>query len=423
MTPATELNDAQWRRRLREYCLLGDRDVEPVFVGRHALFARVAAMIEKVKLQPGSTTIVIGGAPGAGKSAFIAEAMRRYGDMEAAVPIQLQGDLLGPAAFVTALGKVFGKAPAERMTRSQALSTEANALVAKGGVSHAVETEVPSDTVKAEREGMVPWHTIRDLYGEELAGRPILLFVDEMQTFTQHGDIHHDRIPFALHEGPPDGCVSIVPVYAGLADTQAVLNEQAGITRLDGANILTLGGLEPQESREYVRDMLVDYLGAQGRLGAVTALVDWMVAGGDHWPQHLRVQVAAVAEGLLAADSRDLADLDTDAVCRHIEASRNLYYQSRHGNVFRGRYRDATRAVVQEAAERDGGEGVALAETADIHLANTSKYAPNGMDFVEAMTHAGMLQKKPGSDRYHCPIPSMRRWFETGHHSVARPGL
>lgn len=419
MTPAAELNEAQWRQRLKEYCLLGDRDTEPVFVGRHALFARVAAMIEKVKLQPGSTTIVIGGAPGAGKSAFIAEAMRRYGDMRTAVPIQLQGDLLGPGAFVTALANALDHSPAERTTRSRTLSTEANAVVAKGGVSHAVETVLPSDIEKAEREGMVPWHTIRDLYGKRLAGRPILLFVDEMQTFARHGDIHHDRIPFALHEGPPDGCIPVVPVYAGLADTQLVLNEQAGITRLDGANILTLGGLESHESREYVRDMLVDYLGLRGSPGRLGALVDWMVAGGDHWPQHLRVQVAAVAEEMRAAGSRDLAAFDTEAVCMHIEASRNLYYQSRHGNVFRGRYRNAARAVVQEAAEPHGGEGVALAELADAHLANASKYAPNGMEFVEAMIHAGMLQKLPTSDRYHCPIPSMRRWLETGRHSVA----
>lgn len=105
-----------------------------------------------------------------------------------------------------------------------------------------------------------------------------------MQTFARHGDIHHDRIPFALHEGPPDGCIPIVPVYAGLADTQVVLNEQAGITRLDGANILTLGGLEPHESREYVRDMLVDYLGLRGNPGRLGALVDgwWQAATIGH---------------------------------------------------------------------------------------------------------------------------------------------
>ena len=52
----------------------GDWDIEPVFVGREALFERADASLQNaLRGRHASLTIAMGGAPGAGKSAFVAE--------------------------------------------------------------------------------------------------------------------------------------------------------------------------------------------------------------------------------------------------------------------------------------------------------------------------------------------------------------
>lgn len=107
--------------------------------------------------------------------------------------------------------------------------------------------------------------------------------------------------------------IPIIPVYMGLADTRSVLRREAGLTRTVENSMVPLGGLTPQESREYVQRIQSEYLGLTGGVGQSSALYRWLVNGGDDWPQHLRSQNAAVAEAMLKADSRSLDDLDLEA--------------------------------------------------------------------------------------------------------------
>ena len=416
---ASELLPEQWRERLEDYIRAGDRDIEPVFVGREALFERADASLQNaLRGRHGSLTIAIGGAPGAGKSAFVAECVRRHRIASDAVPVELHYDKLRPGNLVLTLAAALGEATAERTSHTHGARGRVSLGMASADASAADVTERPGLVERAEREGIVPWRTIRDAFGNRLAGRPILLFLDEAQNFTKAGN-GNCNMPGELHQGPPkgEGCIPIIPVYTGLADTGSILRHEAGVTRSVETSMIPLGGLTPAESTEYVRKVAGEYLGATGRKGQVSALYRWLVSEGDRWPQHMRSANAALAECMLEADSHDLADIDPERLLVTAERRRNAFYQDRADGVMEDRFRDVADAVVRRAAAAEGSMLYPLEELAS-DLLQAKLDPPTGRDFLTAMIHAGMLQKGAGRLLV-CPIPSMGRWLETGQHHMS----
>lgn len=74
-----------WRRKVRRYVDAGNRGVEPCYVGREDLLRQTARMVESASnIQRDSRTLVISGAPGAGKSAYLREIERLWKDFQAA---------------------------------------------------------------------------------------------------------------------------------------------------------------------------------------------------------------------------------------------------------------------------------------------------------------------------------------------------
>lgn len=393
-------------------------------MGRHELFAKVRSMAEKAADgdETGSLTVIVGGCPGAGKSGFIAECKRRHSGQETVVPIELRANRLLPGEVVAALSAALGRPLAEGSSRSRGTEGGASVGVAHVQTSTGETVELPSVLERAQRERLVPWRTVRDVFGHALRGRPILLFVDEAQTFTKEAN-EGRNLPLDLHQGPPDGegCVPVVPVYAGLADTEDVLAEEADITRPDEDNVFALEGLTQDESAEYVRGVLGDHLGLVGPRGLPTRLYAWHVEQGCGWPQHLRSQMAAMAEAMLAADSRDLNDLDMDAACARMARRREDFYRRRTRRVYGGEH-ERTMLRVLKAAD-SGQRRTELSRLAAQELAAEDALDVNPTNFVDRMIHAGLLQRSGVGSGYTCPIPSVMGWLETGGHSMQPPAL
>lgn len=421
---ASDLSHEEWRERLQAYIRLGDRDVEPVFVGRRALFAEVEDRITRAAQDRkyGSLTTVIGGAPGAGKSAFVAECMRRHREGGKAVPVELESEDMRPVSLVKALAKALDMKLADETHRSKGVSAVGKFFGVGVGAAGSETTIHPSVLQEAEREQTVPWETIRKTFGKKLDGRPILLFVDEAQTYRKQQTLH-DFIPKRLHKGAPEDAVPIIPVYAGLADTGVKLHTEAGLTREVARNALALGGLNPDESREYAREVIRDYFGMEAAADQAAKVYDWMVEEGSGWPQHLRAQLEAVAECMHEADSRDLSVLDPERLRQTVERSREEYYAKRAGRVAKGRYLDVARELVMQTTAQNGCTWQELEETAHQALSGR-RHAPSSESYIDDMIHAGLLQEADGTGLYECPIPSMRTWIETGHHVTRSiPGM
>lgn len=429
---ASELSHDEWRDRVHAYAATSDRDVEPVFVGREDLFDVVDKSLHNARHdRTGSLTIIIGGAPGAGKSAFVAECLRRYGsEGSPAVPVQMAVRRIGSGEFVYLLGKALDKTPVERVSESRSSRKGGTAGIAGTGGRYervsTTETVTPSDLERAERDGPVPWNVIEELYAEKLSSRPIILFVDEAQNFCRTGERNHDGIPEELHQGPTGGQdVAVIPVYTGLADTRQVLRDEAGVTRPDERNVLPLGALSRSESEEYVKAVVGDYLGAVGARGQLSKLSRWTLDHCDDWPQHLRSMNAAVAECMLEANSRDLRDLDATALQQRAKSRRNQYYEARNAGASNGLFPDVAKAVIERSTERGGAEQRSLSMLAHARLqeepADSGEDIPSGSRYIADMIHAGMLQKDAETGLFVCPIPSLHTWLERRDCRISKP--
>lgn len=417
--PVSELDGDAWRTRLQEYCDMGDRDVEPVFVGREDVFAKaIDPPLRKVRSgRFGSLTVAIGGAPGAGKSAIVAEGIRRYRKSGLAVPIELKPSKMGPAALVQALAEELELSLHEEVQQTGATSAAAKLPFLDIGSSLSEATVKPAVIAIAEREGGVPWLTIRDVFKKVIGERPILLFVDEAQSF-KNTETADDHIPRELHHGAGPKDVPIIPVYTGLADTGSVLHNEAGLTRSVETNTHALGGLPRIDAQAYVRGTSLDYLGLIGSGKQVMALHAWMVEHGDGWPQHLRSQMAALAQCMLDANSRNLADLDLNSLREHVAERRDRFYAERANGVYGGDYGASMLAVLDHTAHA-GLEGTGRPELIGVAreaLGKEQECAAEPRRFVEDMIHSGMLQQTPHNNRYHTPIPSMHKWLRQGRH-------
>lgn len=414
---ASELSHREWRERLEKYVRKGDRSTEPFFVGRVPLFSRVSELVIRAARdkETGSLTMAVGGAPGAGKSAFVAEAIRRYRESGLAVPVELTPDDMRPQTLVKALAKELVLSLKEETHETESASLGAMLPFLKGEGSLSETTVQPSVMEQAERDGAVPWTTLQEAFGAALNDRPILLFVDEAQTFRKNGT-NHDYIPLRLHKGAGEGEPPIVPVYTGLADTAAVLRREAGLTRAVEEHMVSLSGLSQAESREYVRCVLGDYLGLRG-LG-VSQLYDSLAKNGDCWPQHLRSQNTAIADAMLDANSRDLGAIDMGYAEERMKTRREAYYKDRmtsvdevHGGSF-----DCWEVVSEVLKSSDGRRKHELVKTAEEAMENAGSQSPDPGPFIDDMIHAGILQRRSEGGFYECPIPSFVRWIERGEH-------
>ena len=165
---------------MQDYIDAGDRGEEPHYVGRQSLFGRVDSMRRgATRGQPESRTIVIGGAPGAGKTAFVRELIKRTNASGKALAVELDPDTMTGIGLFGALRKRTGTAMRNERTRSGGGSLSLGAVKAESRVT----SVAPSDRrIIREDGGGVPWDLIRQRFGDHLPpGRPILLLCDEAQ--------------------------------------------------------------------------------------------------------------------------------------------------------------------------------------------------------------------------------------------------
>lgn len=96
-----------WRKKVRRYVDAGNRGVEPCYVGREDLLRQTARMVEGASnKQRDSRTLVISGAPGAGKSAYLREIERLWKDK--AVVVEVLVDEMTPGDVFAKVAKAVG---------------------------------------------------------------------------------------------------------------------------------------------------------------------------------------------------------------------------------------------------------------------------------------------------------------------------
>ena len=407
-----------WRDKVQRYVGAGDRGEEPCFVGRGELFDLVDLMADAACAgQRDSRTIVIGGAPGAGKTAFVRELAKRRKNAGAVV-VELRPGEMNPFRLFEEVAEAVGAPVREQQDRSRTTTGEVGVLAAKAKTGTSTTTLEPGDAARIARTDGVPWKLLRERFGAHLGGdKPLLVLCDEAQNLEP--DATTRVLLDSLHHGDPDTTapIPLVPVFAGLSDTADVL-DACGITRPTEGNVRSIGALSVGESMEYALKTLA-HLDAEGPQGDKARWAEWFAATCDAWPQHLRIQMGAVAEEMLRADTPILRKLDGTKIAQAASAARNRYY---------GRRLKATRypilaPVLQAVAEHAGQDGVALDDLAAeaTRLLEGREDPPTSETLLLSAIHAGILQETERVGHYACPIPSMRRWLDTREHVVPPP--
>ena len=385
---------------LKKFANTKDRYLTGFFAGRKAETDRITAWIEDVQDRQGrgaskpaaGATMLIQGAPGAGKTSLIDKLQQDWSEEKEREPaaIAIQVDSLSSSrALEAALRRD------ERLFSVSALGRLVS--VFKGFSILGVDVSIGD-----------PGQDDLDDAGVRRIKCPIVLFIDEIQNAPQTG--FTQGILRKLHEG--DQTAPIIPVYAGLAHSRDVLS-RAGISRLSRGAVINLGSLSEEETRESVdKFMQAHGVRTESKTEEYWKKLIWRESCG--WPQHLHNMLQAVAEELILEPNGDLAKIDPIAARLRSSAWRADYYSScaRDGlekpDMLLGR-------IMEAIGVRGAKKSRCIALIRSLNRpGDESCSIPEGMNvpgFFNLMIAKGLLQESADeAGVYRTPIPLMQNW-------------
>ena len=379
---------------LEDFSSSTDRELTDFFVGRkselHFIACRVDRIAERHRsgtLDPAvGSTVLVTGVPGAGKTSLVTLLRRRWRDPGGSGPIGVAVDL------------------------SDLSDAEALALAVRKSVSGGVGP-VLADYLRLFSIGALGFSAGIDLAGRntgfEEIGRPVALFIDEIQNIPDDCNSNEARLLRKLHLGTHGA--PIIPVLAGLAHAKDVL-EDALLSRISDGSILQLGTLSREEACRSAELFLESFNVAGDRTGWPETVARWS----DGWPMHVHNSLRALAASL-AACGGDLDRVDRFEVKTQAAQSRARYYRQRTAGIL-------TRHPGRLGSIMDGIPPFGMQEHAILQLIEDrlgfdpepGRPAPVSAEgLFRRMQSKGLIQGSLDGSVV-CPIPSMQSWCATG---------
>ncbi len=350
------------------------------FRGREWILCNFEELLTRATQARSGTTFLIQGAPGAGKTALVAECEKRarysgWGVVEIGVdafwdPHELREDLgLGTDSEVT-----------EKPTQ-----------IEMEGVS---KREVRSSQHR---------HSVLNILRERRD--PLLLKLDEAQVLgdTDVPPSEYKATTIKVLDFIHNGKLQrpVILLAAGLGTT---LNsfQSFGIARFSTKCRVELGALSKEAERAVIKDWLKKDGGAKGD---PTAWIDAIAKETHGWPHHILSYVEPAAGQLKADDGT----MTTDGLSTILEAGRNArlaYYRERSY----GLPEEERQSLIKAFSDASIGESVTRSE---IVFSLTQDFGPDKAEelFYQALDK-GLLDEHDG--RYVIPIPSMHSWLKEG---------
>ena len=369
--------------------IFADRGPARYFHGRTRILRNFNHFLELAKTRDGRTTMLIQGAPGAGKTALLEEmaidAMEKRWNV---VEINLD-DLYNPVHMAQTLGKPY---VARKQTSIKADAKLLGAerikeIAGDSSVSHVLENIDP-------RKGL-------------------LLILDEAQRVADFSGTPEKKIQVSatldkLHNGKLSH--PVILLAAGLGMSKASFGD-LGISRFRGGCFVELGALGGEPERAVIRDWLVKEGGAKED---PTPWIDAIAQKTHGWPQHISAYGDAAAKQI-QYDDGEMTSEGLDVVYKLGTQRREAYYKQRAHDFSEEERQSLANAFadipLEESTTRS--EIVSfLAEDFGAHQAETL--------FNEAL-QKGLLGACDG--RYGIPIPSMHTWLkdEYGRERIESP--
>ncbi len=385
-----------------------DRDKARFFVGRLPQIDHIERRWRRVRnlthanetLPASSASILIQGAPGAGKTSLLNHMQTAWeADDTAPQALHIQCGELGSDAKVAAtIADALDLAAGKELRRTHS--------VTGGGRAGFAGLNLSGGATRTTAAPEASFRTLARVIKPSLWQRPVVLLIDEIQNATAD----HDLTLSLLHEGRHG--LPIIPLFAGLANSRDVLVRR-GISRFGLDDIHTIGGLEPGEPGEAVRMMLegfrIDLAGAD-----VARWAARFEETSDGWPQHLYNGIRALAENLVKTEGH-LARVDEAAVLTRAQERRLNAYRARRSPEMR--QSSALLGAVMAALRSDGSSTGAILRLINRKAAldgdDVEWQLPDGMTashYLDHLIHRGALQIN-ADDLFICPIPSFRQFL------------
>ncbi len=395
----------------------------PVFVGRKDIIDEVLATSRRAFERgdaPPKNTIVIQGAPGAGKTSILTELQNKA----AREDCQLRPVIVTPADIETrrtevlkAIAVVASKQKADWLNMVAAagsdLAQRANSisfLLFSADFASMVKDTEPEDLF-----------ALRDMLPPEKWANPVILAIDEAQRFAGDHTTPHAQFLQYIHDANQIQ-LPLTIVFAGLDDTDNRVDEM-GVT--NGVFPHTIGALRPQELEQIV-DGFCTYFGIQ--IGKQYERLHSFFDSTECWPRHICWAQKALSESLLPRDVNGQLDKISDwsAAEKRRDQYRIGYYENRNSEDMR-RSKKLVAAVLQIVESHNAAH--MPFDLADIgNLIDDFLVNPGHSDrgwrvpekfgagdgavdrYIAHLVHQGALAKDVSDTAYRCPIPS----FMTG---------
>ncbi|MCY4303820.1 MAG: ATP-binding protein [Aestuariivita sp.] len=413
------------RQELVHFITDGSKASPPVFAGREMILDEILTTSVRAFERgsaPAGNTIVIQGAPGAGKTSILKEIenQSQKAGMQPRPLIVSPADIKNNRTEVLkAIAVIASKPQADWLTMIK--RTGANVARRTGSVSFLSLSIDFANMVRADAP-----HTLYDLQQMLPAEKwvnPVILAIDEAQRFSEYTTNDHAELLHYIHDAQQIH-LPLTLVFAGLGDTENHVNAM-GIT--NGVFAHTIGALTLRESTEVI-DGFCTHFGINVSTAQHEPLHDFFIST-EGWPRHIYWAQKSLAEVLIHPDIHgDLSKIaDWSAAEQRRDQYRLGYYNNRNSTAMKR----APKLVgaVQQAIMTYADNGLMLdfAQIGDLidHFIrsddgkNRAWRTPDifGTDqsvvdrFIEHLIHQGALAHDPNTQSYQCPIPSFQSYL------------
>lgn len=366
-----------------------ERGKAKYFRGREDIRALLKRRRAWARLESTGTTVLIQGAPGAGKTALLyqltAEAEREDWTV-ASLEIQA---LYDPRLMAQNMGESY-------ITRAQ--------RTVKGDI------QVMSTETTKERAGDASVSQVLKTFAPK---KGLLLLLDEVQTLIDLSEGPHTHLAKAtlnaIHNGQI-GC-PVILLSGGLGTSENAFYAM-GVSRFDKDCLINLGRLSATAEREVICDWLVKDGQAKSD---VTPWVDAIAAETHGWPQHI-MSYAQPAAASVRRNKGELVKSGLDFALKTGRESANNYYSGRVKGID-----VSVRFKLARLLKSHEGQVITAESLFEAMSANSA----DADAVFNKLLHRGVIVEKHGG--YAVPIPSMRDWliknFGGGRSRVRRYGL
>ena len=354
----------------------------------------------------GGGTMIFQGAPGAGKSALMAECMeavRRHSTPESPwVAVDIKPETLRFADMVMRAIVIAVNEENSRLRETIANSTLSRVMQEYLDLGKRLLREIPSRDIsiagisRSREERPVSAQGLFEHAKPLLAKYHIVVCVDE----TQNAPVETTTRGVMDCLNNPPARIPLVAAFFGLSDTQAVLR-QCGLSRFADERVVNLEPLADDDAASAIRSVFEAY-GFSGTPGDISAWVDSLTELSQGWPQHINRVAVAAARVIVDHGGYIQGDLLKMAL-GHGSARKDAYYAGQLASA------SQDSALYREIAlvEQKRPNGISRAELRSLTARALEVSQTAFDDFLTNALHAGVLMPtKVLPDYYQIPIPS-----------------